>query len=173
MEYNKEILTQIESIEIPMDLQKLQIPYIPLGSKVALKRVRKGERVLASGILLPEVGTNSGSVGRIIAVGPQVSPYLKKGLLVDFNAFEDIETIILGESYIIIHELSINGIIADERKVEVQGKPINPETEKRAKRIETFEKGKKALTKKSSNWEDSFEEKAKDRKKNPITSKYK
>lgn len=163
---------RINSAVIPKDLQNINIPYIPFHGNVLLKKVRQGERTSVGGLLiLPEVGTNSGSVGRVVAKGPQVSDYVRIGALVSFNPMEDIETIILGENYIEVHEMSIKGMIIDDEQVRVLGKPIDTESEKRKIRIDRYNNGKKGMAAKHANMEDKYEEKAKNKRKNP--SKYK
>lgn len=174
--FKNEVIERIQSIVVPEDLVNIKIGAIPLGKGVILSKVKGGERMSESGIILPEMKSTWQQIARIVALGPDCSQNLKTGLLVTYNSMADIETVIHGKSYIIANEVSIEVIIEDEQNTVVVPKmPKNesPEALDRAERNSTFKQGIKNIRKKGENDNDALHEKVKDIKKNPITSKYK
>ena len=171
--FKQDVIDRIKALNVPNDLKNIQIGAIPLSKGVILSKVRAGERKTESGIVLPEIKSTWQQIGRIVALGPYCSEFLKVGLLVTYNAMADIETIIQGKSYIITNEVSIEVIIEDEQNVQVLPKVPTSETLDREERIAQFNSGSSKIKKQGENKLDASYEKAKDLRKNPITSKYK
>lgn len=175
-QFKNEVIERIQNIVVPEDLREIRIGAIPLGKGVILSKVKGGERMSESGIILPEMKSTWQQIARIVALGPDCSQNLKTGLLVTYNSMADIETIIHGKPYIIANEVSIEVIIEDEQNTVIVPKmPKNESAEAldRAERNDTFKEGVKNIRKKGENDKDALVEKVKDVQKNPVTSKYK
>jgi co-chaperonin GroES (HSP10) len=175
---NEETLKRIDNIKIPADLEALEVEFIPLRNDVLLKEAKQGERKLKAGgidLIVPEFNGVSQPIGRIVALGPQCVPYLKKGQLVMYHAMQAMDIVISGVNYIIVNDLSgIRGIIADEMKVKVEAnKPPTKAELDRAERTDRAVRVRKDNAVNFDNHMDGYHEKLKDKRKNPITSKYK
>lgn len=178
-ELNEKLVNRINSIKVPKEFLTLaeNLDYIPLGSRIVLKKEDDSEwsglLTTAGGILKVAQKSTFEHRGRIVAMGPECSSYLKLGLLVNYNGMADIGTLINGEEYVLNHELSIEGIIGKSENVVFTQEIPSGETTDRANRQSEFKKGVKAIRRDGENKIDAIAEKRKDARKNPITSKYK
>lgn len=127
---NQELVDRINRIKIPSDIANMDVPVIPLGASVVIKEVKSRERKSAGGLLLAETLSTNELTGRLIAVGPECKPYLKKGLLVAYNSLANMQAYISGDSYIMCHESSVFYILADE-EVKVDQAPLSPEAKRK------------------------------------------
>jgi len=162
--FKQEVIERINSIEIPEDLKNIHIGYIPLHKGVVIKKVIGGERKTASGLIIPEMASTNACMGRIVAVGPECSPYIRVGLLVNYNPMTDMETIIKGETYILNAEHSIEGIIEDKEVVIVPKAKTSTEIRK-AKKIAEQSDTLKRVAKHNANEDDMLQDKRKNRNK--------
>jgi len=160
---NQELVKRIQALPVPKDLEHGDVGVIPLGKSVLAIRVKGGERKVG-GLIMPDSVTTQEFVARIVAVGPEVSPYLKVGLLVIYNSMANMESIIKGVNYLCMHESSVYYIVADE-KVQVTAAPESAEQKRRNAKIKTQDATLKRVDKDQSNQEDKYEEKLKARKK--------
>ena len=172
MERDKEVFNIINSIVIPEDLRDLDIPVIPLRDKVIIKKV-DSQRVTKAGLIIAETNKSNRPLGRILAVGPNCSHNLKKGLLVVFDPMFDFPLVIDGMDYIMLNEPFIDAVIADEKRVHVPLEPLTGADIKRAEKMDNVKRVRKLNEVKYENHMDEYNEKAKDRQKNPTISKYK
>lgn len=171
---NEALVKRIQEIKIPKDFENINLGYIPLGKGVLLKKeVSQGLRQTHGGLLVAEVSASYQHKARIVALGPLCSQYLKVGLLVTYNGMTDIETIIHDEKYVLNNEISIEGIIEDVKNVNVLFEAPSPKELKRVEKIKENVRVIKGMRKDADNKEDEYEEKVKNKRKNPITSKYK
>jgi co-chaperonin GroES (HSP10) len=133
---NQELVDRINRIVIPADIANMNVPVIPLGASVVIKEVKSKERKSAGGLLLAETMVTNELTGRLIAVGPECKPYLRKGLLVAYNSLANMQAYINGDNYIMCHESSVFYILADEEIV-VDQAPLSSQA------IKKIEKAKK------------------------------
>lgn len=117
-----ETLRRIENIVVASDI--VDIGYIPLRNELVLQKIIHGERKSAAGILLAEMTTSNTPLARIVAVGPECSQFIKKGLLVQYNPMLFREGVINGVTYVFATEHGVLGIIEDEVKANFY--PENP-----------------------------------------------
>jgi len=169
---DKSIIEKIKNIKIDKIFLDLEAPFIPLKDKVVLKKISSNFKT-ASGIEVVELDKTNRPFGRIIALGPQCSEYLKKGLTVVYDASFWTPLLINGIDYIMCNEPFIDGIIADVEQVHIPTKPITGLDIQRAERMDRNVKARKIGAKRAENATDEYYEKLKDRVKNPVTSKYK
>lgn len=160
---NQELVKKIQSLQVPKDLEINNTGVIPLGKSVLALRVKGGERKVG-GIIMPDSVTTQEFVARIVAVGPEVSPYIKVGLLVIYNSMANMESIIKGVNYLCMHESSVYFIITDE-EVQVTTAPESAEQKRRNAKIKTQDSMLKRVEESQANQEDVYEEKLKARKK--------
>jgi hypothetical protein len=78
-----------------------------------------------------------------------------------------------GIDYVMINEAFIDCVVADLEKVHVPVKPITGEDIRKANKISEVKRIRKMNAENFDNKMDEYHEKAKDRHKNPIISKYK
>lgn len=160
---NQELVKRIQALPIPKDLQNCNVGVIPLGKSVLAVRVKGGERKVGS-IIMPDSVTTQEFVARIVAVGPEVSSYLKVGLLVIYNSMSNMESTLKGIQYLCMHESSIYYIITDEQ-AQITVAPISPEQKRKDDKIKTQDTTLKRVEAKEKNDEDAYTEKLKARKK--------
>ena len=171
---NQELAKRIQAIPVPEKYKNINIGYIPLGKGVIIeKETEKGLTQTSGGILVPVVKSNFVSQGRIVALGPLCSEYLKLGLLVKYNSMTDITTEINNNHYVINSEISIEGIIEDIKSVSIKFEGPSAKEVRREEKASENRRVISTLRKDAKNKEDEYEEKIKDKRKNPITSKYK
>lgn len=160
---NQELVKRIQALPIPKDLQNCNVGVIPLGKSVLAVRVKGGERKVGS-IIMPDSVTTQEFVARIVAVGPEVSSYLKVGLLIIYNSMSNMESTLKGIQYLCMHESSIYYIITDEQ-AQITVAPISPEQKRKDDKIKTQNTTLKRVEAKQKNDEDAYTEKLKARKK--------
>lgn len=167
---NKDLIKQIQSIKIDKVFLDLEAPFIPLKDKVVLKKISANFKT-QSGLEVIELDKSNRPIGRIIALGPQCSGYLKKGLTVVYDASFWTPLLINGVDYIMCNEPFIDGIIADVEKVHIPVKAITGADIKRAVKVGENKRVRAIFKQESENATDKLHEDIKDRKKNP--TKYK
>lgn len=169
---NQETATRIKNIKIEKHILDLEVPVIPLKDKVILKKI-DASFVTKSGLEIIELDKSNRPLGRIIALGPNCSEHLKKGLTVVYDASFWQPLTLNGIDYIMCNEPFIDCIVADLDKVHIPVKSITGDDIKKAERIDRNDKARKIGDKRFDNKMDEYNEKLKDKVKNPITSKYK
>lgn len=162
-ELRQELIDRINRIKIPKDIQDYESKVIPLGKSVILQRVKGGERKTKSGLLLAD-SVSTEVMARIIAFGPECHSYLRRGLLVTYNQFVNMESIVNGESMLMCHQDSIYHIVVDE-EVDVRIAPETPEQKRVREKITKQTDVLKRVYEKELNDEDKYEEKLKAKKK--------
>lgn len=167
---NKDLIKQIQNIKIDKVFLDFEAPFIPLKDKVVLKKISSNFKT-ASGIEVVELDKTNRPFGRIIALGPQCSGYLKKGLTVVYDASFWTPLLINGIDYIMCNEPFIDGIIADADQVHIPTKPITGADIKRVEKASENKRVRAIFKKEADDATDKYYEELKDRKKNP--SKYK
>jgi co-chaperonin GroES (HSP10) len=160
---NQALVKRIQALPVPKDLEHSDVGVIPLGKSVLAIRVKGGERKVGS-LIMPDSVTTQEFVARIVAVGPEVSSYLKVGLLVIYNSMANMESTIKGVSYLCMHESSVYFIVADE-KVQVTAAPESAESKRRNAKIKTQDATLKRVEKDIANKDDKYTEGLKARKK--------
>lgn len=160
---NQELVKRIQALPVPKDLEKANVGVIPLGKSVLAIRVKGGERKVGS-IIMPDSVTTQEFVARVVAVGPEVSSYLKVGLLVIYNSMANMESTLKGIQYLCMHESSIYYIVADEQ-AQITVAPISPEQKRKNDKIKAQGATLKRVETKQKNDEDAYAEKLKARKK--------
>jgi co-chaperonin GroES (HSP10) len=160
---NQELVKRIASIKVPEDLLRNKVGVIPLGKSILALRVKNGERKV-NGIIMPDSVTTQEFVARIVAVGPEVSSYLKVGLSVIYNSMANMESIIKGVHYLCMHESSIYYIIEDD-EVQVTAAPESAEQKRKNSKIKKQDESLNRVAHKIANDEDKYEEGLKARKK--------
>jgi co-chaperonin GroES (HSP10) len=160
---NQELVKRIQALPVPKDLEHSDAGVIPLGKSVLAIRVKGGERKVGS-LIMPDSVTTQEFVARIVAVGPEVSSYLKVGLLVIYNSMANMESTLKGVQYLCMHESSIYYIVADEQ-AQITVAPMSPEEKRRNDKIKTQDAVLKRVAAKEKNDEDLYTEKLKARKK--------
>lgn len=170
---NQELVKRIQNLPIPKDLVNLNVGVIPLAKSVLAIRVKGGERKVG-GLIMPDSVTTQEFVARIVAVGPEVSSYLKVGLLVIYNSMANMESIIKGVSYLCMHETSIYYIITDNEVI-VTVAPESSEQKRKNIKIKAQATTLKRVSAKQSNDEDTYLEslKAKRKVNFAVTKSYK
>lgn len=169
---SKELIARVKSIKIEKHFLDLEAPFLPLKDKVILQKVSSSFKT-KGGIEIIEADKTNRPLGRIIALGPLCSEYLKKGLTVVYDASFWTPLLINGIDYIMCNEAFIDGIITNLDEVHIPVKAITGDEIKRAERQDRNKNARKVSAKQSENATDEYHEKLKDRVKNPITSKYK
>jgi co-chaperonin GroES (HSP10) len=160
---NQELVKRIAKIKVPEDLLRAKVGVIPLGKSILALRVKGGERKV-NGIIMPDSVTTQEFVARIVAVGPEVSSYLKVGLLVIYNSMANMESTLKGVSYLAMHESSVYYIIEDD-DVQVTAAPESAEQKRKNAKIKQQDASLKRVAIKVANDEDKYEEGLKARKK--------
>ncbi len=160
--FNTELIERINKIKVPKDFENFKFRGIPLGKGVYIQETVNGERKTKSGLIVSAGKMSQGTVGYIIAIGPEVSDYLRVGLKVMYNVHANLEIIIDGDPYLLMDELSVYSILDDtDDEIQVNMAPENPKiTKRRAKQKEQVEVFKRVAIK-NKNDEDRYEEKAK------------
>lgn len=171
MEKNS-ILERIQSIKIEKHILDLEVPVIPLRDKIILKKIDASFKT-ASGLEIIELDKSNRPLGRIIAVGPNCSDYIKKGLTVVYDSAMWSPLVINGVNYVMINENFIDCVVADLEKVHIPVAPITGDDIRKAEKIANVERVRKMSAATYENKMDEVHEKAKDRAKNPTISKYK
>ena len=121
--FNEDLIKRINSLSVPSDLKNIKFDAIPLGKSVIIQETINGERKSKGGIIISTSKLSQGTVGYIIAVGPEVAPYLRVGLKVMYNVHANLELIIAGEPYLTMHETDIYAILADDVQVNMAAEP--------------------------------------------------
>lgn len=135
----------------------------PRKRSVIVKRINQGSLTTESGIELLETAANTQrpNVGIIYAVGSEVPDDLKPGLKVYYNQYADLEIIIDGLPYFLMHDEDIKCVLNESDYVmplvktakEVRLEKKIPENDKRialSAKIEANNKDKRAETYKKS-----------------------
>jgi co-chaperonin GroES (HSP10) len=156
-QYNQELIKKIKAIKVPEDLIKNDPGIIPLGKSVLLKKVKAGERKTETGLIIADARTTAEYVARIVAVGPECSPYLKVGLLVIYNELANLESWIKGQNYLMVHESSLFYILLDDNAA-VEAAPKSREQVRVEKKIKDQEAMLKRVDNKQKNDEDKYME---------------
>ena len=112
---NQEVIELLKNSPVPKGFEKNNIGIIPLGKSVLLKRIKKGEEKLSSGIIIAVGNLTADYVARVVAIGPGVDNGLKVGLKVIYNEMANMESYINGETYIKIHQDSCYYVLLDEQ----------------------------------------------------------
>lgn len=86
-----------------------------LTDKVVVKELNKKEETTKGGIILPEIAANSSKtrIGVVDTVGPDVKSKLEKGDVVLFSHIGGQQFLISGESWRVLIEGEIFGIIKE------------------------------------------------------------
>lgn len=158
---NQELIERIKRIKVPEDLLRNKIGIIPLGKSVLASRVKGGERKVG-GLILPDAASTQEYIARIVAVGPEVSEYLRVGLLVIYNSMANMESIIKGERYLCMHESSVYYILEDE-DTRLYEPPISSEEKRKTNKVKEQDRMLKRVENKNNNDEDVFTEKIKNK----------
>jgi co-chaperonin GroES (HSP10) len=154
--FNEDLIKRINSLSVPSDLKNITFDAIPLGKSVIIQETINGERKSKGGIIISTSKLSQGTVGYIIAVGPEVVPYLRVGLKVMYNVHANLELVIAGDPYLTMHETDIYAILADDVQVNMAAEP-----EKFIKRRAKQEEQKqifKRVAKKNQEDNDKYEE---------------
>lgn len=153
----EEVKYLLENAIVPKGFESNTTGIIPLGKSVLLKRIKKGEEKLSSGLIIAATNSSADFVGRVVAVGPQVDNGLKIGLKVIYNELANMESYINGDTYIKVHQDSIYYVLLDEQ-VKVNVAPETPEQIRIKKKIKEQEATLKRVAKKQANDEDKYTE---------------
>jgi len=172
MTKQEELIKLINEIHIQDHLLNVNVSVYPLKDQVILSRV-KHEQVTAGGLILAEMDMSNRPLGRIVAMGPNCSDYLKKGLTVIYSNGMGHSLLLNGIDYIMVYENFIDAIVADEKNVHLQTKGVTGADIKRKEKSDMVNRVRKSNAVKFDNHMDEYNEKLKDRTKNPATSKYK
>lgn len=134
---------------------------IPRKRSVILKQITQGTLTTSSGIELLETSesTQRPNVGRIYAVGPDNPGDLKPGLKVYYNQYANLEIIIEGHSYFLMHDEDIHCILTEETYVKPSA--ISSKEIRRGKKQSEHDSRVKLSTKISENTKDKNTEKRK------------
>jgi co-chaperonin GroES (HSP10) len=162
----------IKGIKIDKHLSDVIVPIIPLKDKVILKKIDASYKT-AAGLEIIELDKSNRPLGRIVAVGPNCSEDMRKGLTVVYDSAMWTPLLLNGIDYVMINEAFIDCVVADLEKVHVPVKPITGEDIRKANKISEVKRIRKMNAENFDNKMDEYHEKAKDRHKNPIISKYK
>jgi len=161
MENVKELLA---NATVPKGFEKNTTGIIPLGKSVLLKRIKKGEEKLASGLIMTVGNSTADYVARVVAVGPDVDNGLKTGLKVIYNEMANMESYINGETYIKVHQDSCYYVLLDEQ-VNIKVAPKSAEQVRVEEKIKKQDATLKRVDAKQKNDEDKYTEKLKSKKK--------
>lgn len=154
----------LENAPVPKGMEKNETGIIPLGKSVLLKRIKKGEEKLKSGLIIAVGNQTADYVARVVAIGPDVDNGLKIGLKVIYNEMANMESYINGETYIKVHQESIYYALLDE-EIDVKVAPKTPEQLRVEKKLVEQANTLKRVAKDNLNKEDKYEESLKSRKK--------
>jgi co-chaperonin GroES (HSP10) len=160
----KSTLERIDNIFINEAHSNINIGYIPLAKEVVMTKVVHGE-IKVSGIILAESTKASSPLARIVAIGPECSQYLRKGLLVRFNPMVNVEERVNGVDYIFADEYAVRGIVEDELKVKFYPKNPTPKQIAREKGLELNKVAKNITKEKLADMENKDADKIARRKK--------
>jgi len=167
-QFDKETVDFIKKIKVPKEFNKFDSGIIPLGKSVLLTRVKNGERKSEGGLIIPDAVGTTEYTARIVATGPECSPYLKPGLLVIYNSMANLESIIKGKNYLCCHESSIFYILHDE-DVKVTAAPKSSEETRKDEKIKKQTSTLDRVKKHTDNKEDKYTEGLKKKKIFPKT----
>ena len=78
-------LELIKNIKIEKHLLNVECPVVPLRDKIILKKIDASFKT-ASGLEIIELDKSNRPLGRIVAVGPNCSEYIRKGLTVVYDS---------------------------------------------------------------------------------------
>lgn len=172
MQENK-TLELVKNIKIDKHLLDVECPVVPLRDKIILKKIDATYKAAGGLLEVIELDKSNRPLGRIIAVGPNCSEYIRKGLTVVYDSAMWTPLLLNGIDYVMINEAFIDCVVADLEKVHVPVKPITGEDIRKANKISEVNRIRKMNAKNFDNKMDEYHEKAKDRQKNPTISKYK
>jgi len=158
-QYRQEIIDKINAIPIPQFVLDIKLDYIPLGDHIVIKKSEDdyfSGTTMMGGLIIPVKKSTYEHRGYIVALGPECSPYLKVGLLVNYNGMADISTLIDNVEYVLNRELSIEGIIGDSSKVVFTEEIPDNDTIDRQERKDSYTKGQSILAKDGENEKDAM-----------------
>lgn len=161
MENIKELL---KNASVPKGFEKNTTGIVPLGKSVLLKRIKKGEEKLPSGLIISVGNSTADYVARVVSVGPDVDNGLKTGLKVIYNEMANMESYINGETYIKVHQDSCYYVLLDEQ-IDVKVAHKSSEQIRVEEKIKKQNSTLARVAKKEANDEDVYTEKLKARKK--------
>jgi len=167
---NKDLINRVKNIKIEKHFLDIEAPFIPLKDKVILQKINSNFKT-KSGLEIIELDKSNRPLGRIIALGPMCSDYLKKGLTVVYDASFWTPLLINGIDYIMCNEPFIDGIITNLDEVHIPTKPVTGEEIKRAERMDRNVKARKIGEKRAENATDKYYDDLKSKRKNPTTFK--
>lgn len=156
-QFDKETIDFIQKIKVPKEFKKFDAGIIPLGKSVLLTRIKNGERKSEGGLIIPDAAGTTEYTARIVATGPECSPYLKPGLLVIYNSMANLESIIKGKNYLCCHESSIFYILHDE-DVKVTAAPKPTEQVRKEDKLKKQTSTLLRVNKDNENKEDKYNE---------------
>ncbi len=161
--FNEDLIKRVNSLSVPEDLKNLKFRAIPFGKSIIIQETVNGERKTKGGLIISAGKQSQGTVGYVVAVGPEVYPYLNLiGKKVLYNVHANLELMIDGEPYLTMHESDIYAILDNsDEEIDVN---MAPEPEKFRKRREKQKEQQeifKRVAEKNKNDEDMFEEKIK------------
>lgn len=156
--FNEDLIKRVSSLKVPADLKDLKFDAIPLGKSVIIQETLNGERKSKAGLIISTTKLSQGTVGYIMALGPECAPYLKVGLKVMYNVHANLELLIAGDPYLTMHETDLYAILDDEVQVNMAVEPerFRKRREKQDEQKEIF----KRVAKKNKEDEDKFDEMA-------------
>ncbi len=161
--FNEAIIKRINDLKVPEDLKSQKFRAIPFGKSVFVQETANGERKTKSGLIVATGKLSQGTVGYVVAVGPEVYPYLNLiGKKVLYNIHANLEIIIEGEPYLMMHEMDIYSVLDDsDEEIAVNMAPPSKKQQrldvKRKEQVDVF----KRVMAKEKNDEDKYEEQAK------------
>ncbi len=158
-----EVRELLKNSPVPKGLETNKTGIIPLGKSVLLKRIKKGEEKLASGLIIAAGNSTADYVARVVAIGPDVDNGLKVGLKVIYNELANMESYINGETYIKVHQDSIYYALLDEQ-INVKVAPKSSEQVRVEEKIKKQNETLKRVKKKEDNDEDKYMEVLKSKK---------
>lgn len=161
--FNEALIKRINDLKVPEDLKSQKFRAIPFGKSVIIQETTNGERKTKSGLIVSAGKLSQGTVGYVVAVGPEVYPYLNLvGKKILYNIHANLELMIEGEPYLMMHEMDVYAVL-DNSDEEIQinmAPPSAKQIRQDKKRVE-----QKAVFKRvaehSKNEEDKYEEKVK------------
>lgn len=155
--FNEELIKRINALKVPADLKDLKFDAIPLGKSVIIQETVNGERKSKGGLIISTSKLSQGTVGYVMAVGPECAPYLKVGLKVMYNVHANLELIIAGDPFLTMHETDIYAILDDEVQVNMAPEPEKVR-KRRAKQEEQKQIFKRVATKEKNDRDKDEEE---------------
>lgn len=160
--FNEALIKRINDLKSPEDLKSQKFRAIPFGKSVIIQETTNGERKTKGGLIVSAGKLSQGTVGFVVAVGPEVYPYLDLiGKKIMYNAHANLEIVIDGDHYLIMHEADIYTVLDDSEDIQVNMAPPSKKQQrgdkKRAEQVEVF----KRVRAKEKNDEDKYGELAK------------